>query len=30
VRWIDTNESLDQFLGKVIAEITSSVKERGP
>ena len=24
VRWIDTNESLDQFLGKVIAAITSS------
>jgi beta-lactamase family protein len=24
VRWIDTNESLDQFLGKVLAAITSS------
>ena len=24
VRWIDSNESLDQFLGKVIAAITSS------
>jgi CubicO group peptidase (beta-lactamase class C family) len=24
VRWIDNNESLDQFLGKVIAAITSS------
>ena len=23
VRWIDTNVSLDQFLGKVIAAITS-------
>jgi hypothetical protein len=24
VRWIDTNDSLDQFLGKVIAAITNS------